>query len=301
MDGLLIIDKPAGMTSHDVVARVRRMLKTRRVGHTGTLDPFATGVLVLMVGKATRLAKFLDKDRKEYIADVQFGSNTDTGDVTGTRNADSGMGNDELVDRLRQVDWNSLLSKFRGRIMQTPPMYSAKKIEGRRLYELAREGKSVERKPVAVAIHELEILPEEFPITDSKLRVRVTCSAGTYIRTLAEDIGASVEVGAHLIALRRTAAGEFDLGQSIALDIFEGMKDPTSALLRIERAVSRLTAHELSDERIEKTRNGLSTRVDIETLAAGENVRLIDKTGDLVAIGVYDDRERSIRPTVVLI
>src|SRR5215218_6834287 len=139
MDGILIVDKPPGLTSHDVVARVRRILKTKRVGHTGTLDPFATGVLVLMIGSATRLARFLDKDTKEYIAEVQFGFETDTGDVTGRRKLESGRqeaeggkqeeGDESAADRhraiLRSTDWNSLFEKFRGEIMQTPPMYSA--------------------------------------------------------------------------------------------------------------------------------------------------------------------------------
>src|SRR5678809_216232 len=123
MDGILIIDKPAGLTSHDVVARVRRKLKTKRVGHTGTLDPFATGVMVILVGKATRLAQFLDKDTKEYIADVQFGFETDTGDVTGMRNAECGMRNEEVAAKLVSTDWEQVLSQFRGEILQMPPMY----------------------------------------------------------------------------------------------------------------------------------------------------------------------------------
>src|SRR5881397_2292130 len=156
MDGLLIIDKPEGLTSHDVVARVRRILKTKRVGHTGTLDPFATGVLVLLIGKATRLAQFLDKDEKEYEAVIQFGYETDTGDKTGTRTDDSGSSDKELAERLRSTDWGKILSEFRGEIEQIPPMYSAKKQAGKKLYELARQGKEVERKPVKVLIKKLE-------------------------------------------------------------------------------------------------------------------------------------------------
>ena len=126
MDGLLIIDKPAGITSHDVVARVRRILKTKRVGHTGTLDPFATGVMVILVGKATRLAQFLDKDEKEYEAVVQFGAETDTGDHTGRRKAEDGRGNDEVRAQLEQTNWEQVLEEFRGNTLQTPTMYSAK-------------------------------------------------------------------------------------------------------------------------------------------------------------------------------
>src|SRR6476469_269314 len=148
MDGLLIIDKPAGLTSHDVVNRVRRILKRKRVGHTGTLDPFATGVMIILVGNATRLARFLDKDEKEYEAVVQFGCETDTGDRTGMRTAVSGMP-DEKVERIvAETNWGEILPRFRGRIEQIPPMYSAKKIEGKKLYELARKGIAIQREPV---------------------------------------------------------------------------------------------------------------------------------------------------------
>src|SRR5215218_1662639 len=197
MDGILIVDKPPGLTSHDVVARVRRILKTKRVGHTGTLDPFATGVLVLMIGSATRLARFLDKDTKEYIAEVQFGFETETGDLSGLRISDCGLRIQEIVEKLNVTDWEDVFGKFRGDILQTPPMYSAKKVEGKKLYELAREGKEIERKPILVSIHKLELLPNEIGNPQSAIRIRVVCSAGTYIRTLAEDIGRDVGIGAH--------------------------------------------------------------------------------------------------------
>src|SRR6187399_479633 len=148
MDGILIIDKPAGITSHDVVARVRRILKTKRVGHTGTLDPFATGVMVILVGQATRLAQFLDKDEKEYEAVVRFGFETDTGDVTGTQISESRLRNEEIAEVLAAADLDKVFDVFRGDIEQVPPMYSAKKIEGKKLYELARKGETVERKAV---------------------------------------------------------------------------------------------------------------------------------------------------------
>ncbi|HVF29420.1 MAG TPA: tRNA pseudouridine(55) synthase TruB [Pyrinomonadaceae bacterium] len=297
MDGILIIDKPAGLTSHDVVSRVRRILKTKRVGHTGTLDPFATGVLVVLVGKATRLAQFLDKDRKEYVAELQFGWTTDTGDGTGIRNAEAGLRNEELVSKLDATVWDDVLVKFRGDILQTPPMYSAKKVEGKKLYELAREGKQIERQAVPVTVHELKILPGE----GSTRHMKVCCSAGTYVRTLAEDIGAEIGVGAHLIALRRTAAGELALSESITLDALQELAAPETTLLPLERAVSGLTEYDLTDERVGKTRNGLSTRVHSEGFADGQRVRLVDKEKTLIAIGIYDDAEKSIRPKVVLI
>ncbi|MEO7660138.1 MAG: tRNA pseudouridine(55) synthase TruB, partial [Pyrinomonadaceae bacterium] len=153
MNGILIIDKPAGITSHDVVSSVRRILKTKRVGHTGTLDPFSTGVMVILVGQATRLAQFLDKDEKEYEADVRFGFETDTGDRTGERRATA------AADGVAPLDTDRLsgvLDHFRGEIDQIPPMYSAKKIDGTKLYELARKGETVERQAVRVNIAELE-------------------------------------------------------------------------------------------------------------------------------------------------
>src|SRR6476620_60429 len=134
MNGILIIDKPAGITSHDVVNRVRRILCTKRVGHTGTLDPFATGVMVILVGQATRLAQFIDKDEKEYEAVVQFGFETDTGDRTGVRRAECGVPSEEIPVRIGSIDWNEVFDAFRGEIDQTPPMYSAKKVEGKKLY-----------------------------------------------------------------------------------------------------------------------------------------------------------------------
>src|SRR5436190_13614197 len=198
MNGVLIIDKPAGITSHDVVSRVRRILKTRRVGHTGTLDPFATGVMVILVGQATRLAQFLDKDEKEYQAIVRFGFETDTGDRTGSPTS--------KVQRPKSVnseDVRSVLGDFRGEIMQTPPMYSAKKVGGKKLYEHARKGEIIERKSVAVRIHELEVIGE---FQDTDVGLNVICSDGTYIRTLAKDIGRKIGTRAHLAEMRRTSA-----------------------------------------------------------------------------------------------
>ncbi len=298
MDGILIIDKPEGLTSHDVVARVRRALGTKRVGHTGTLDPFATGVMVILVGKATRLAQFLDKDKKEYVADVQFGFETDTGDRTGLRISDCGFRIEEIDSKLKGLAWEDALTKFRGEIIQTPPMYSAKKIEGKKLYELARQGIEVERKPINVVIHELELLPSEVRDPQSAIRIRVVCSAGTYIRTLAEDIGREIGIGAHLTNLRRTAAGQFDISRSMSL---EDLKSSTPELLPIDLAVSHLTDIRLNEDRVEKTKSGLSTRVDDDRFASGEHVRMTSGDGDLIAIGIYDEDEKAIRPKVVLI
>jgi tRNA pseudouridine55 synthase len=292
MDGLLIIDKPEGMTSHDVVARVRRILKTKRVGHTGTLDPFATGVLVLLIGKATRLAQFLDKDEKEYEAVIQFGFETDTGDKTGKPKFEDARPAYVDVDELRQV-----LPEFIGEIEQIPPMYSAKKQAGKKLYELARQGKEVERKPVKVTIRELELLDNQLPTPESVPRIRVVCSAGTYIRTLAEDIGRRVGIGAHLTELRRTQAGKFTLDQSAPLDELDAS---TIDLLPIEKAVSHLPEFVLSADRVEKTRNGMTTRTNGIQFTEDEIVRMTDESGKLIAIGVNHADISEIKPKIVL-
>jgi tRNA pseudouridine55 synthase len=302
MDGLLIIDKPEGLTSHDVVARVRRILRTRRVGHTGTLDPFATGVMVILVGRATRLAQFLDKDVKEYEALVRLGFETDSGDRTGSRNAEFGIRNEEIAKFLDKTDLDTVLEKFRGEIEQVPPMYSAKKIEGKKLYELARAGKVIERKPIKVTIHALELLSDE-EIRDprSAIRIRVVCSAGTYIRTLAGDIGKRLGTGAHLEELRRTRSGKFGLSESITLDKLERLDDPDSALRRMEEAVSELPECVLPPDRVEKTKNGLSTRFDSAKITDGQAIRMLADSGELIAIGYYKGNEKVVQPKVVLL
>ena len=301
MDGLLIIDKPAGLTSHDVVARVRRILKTKRVGHTGTLDPFATGVMVILVGQATRLAQFLDKDEKEYEALMRFGFETDTGDRTGVRSAECGVRNEELAELLAKVSWDQILSPFRGEIEQVPPMYSAKKVDGKKLYELARKGVEIERKPILITIRELDVLNvEELRTPHSTLRIRVSCSAGTYIRTLAEDIGRAVGVGAHLGELRRTRAGRFDISRAITLGDLEKAADPTSNLVPMTEAVVHLPKVVLTDDRLDKTKNGLSTRFPDAGFADGESVRMVDAEARLIAIGVYRADEKTVQPKVVL-
>ena len=302
MDGILVIDKPAGITSHDVVARVRRILKTKRVGHTGTLDPFATGVMVIMVGTATRLAQFLDKDEKEYDAVIQFGFETDTGDCTGIRSAESGIPNAELDQLLANTRWDEVFSHFRGDIEQLPPMYSAKKIGGKKLYEFARQGVEVERRSVRVTINELEVVSDREPCgPHSTLRIRVACSAGTYIRTLAEDIGRKVGAFAHLTQLRRTRAGKFDILQCLTLDDLQSLDDPHSALLPMNVAVSHLPLLTLPAERIAKTKSGLSTRITGEQFRDGEAVRMQDERGDLIAIGFYNEAENTVQPKIVLV
>lgn len=299
MDGILIIDKPAGITSHDVVSRVRRILKTKRVGHTGTLDPFATGVMVILVGQATRLARFLDKDEKEYEAVVRFGFETDTGDRTGIPRSEVHSPKSLRVEEVRNV-----LDGFRGEIMQMPPMYSAKKVEGKKLYEHARKGEVIERQAVAVNIHELD-LSEPPALAGGKtietVTLRVTCSAGTYIRTLAEDMGRKLGTGAHLSELRRTRAGKFTISQSLTLDGLGKLDEPASALIEMSGAISHLPEFTVPDDRLDRTRNGLSTRVFDSAFNDGEPVQMIDTAGNLVAVGFFDADENVVQPKVVLV
>jgi len=308
MNGILIIDKPAGITSHDVVSRVRRILHTKRVGHTGTLDPFATGVMVILVGQATRLAQFLDKDVKEYEAVVRFGFETDTGDRTGTRTPAARSQKPEagINGTLAIEDVRSALDDFRGKIEQMPPMYSAKKIDGKKLYELARKGETVERKPIAVTIHELALsvppaVAGGLSTASDEVKINVRCSAGTYIRTLAEDIGRKLGTGAHLTELRRTAAGKFSIDQSITLERLGDLEDPTTALMPMTDAVSNLAKFIVPDDRIDKTRNGLSTRVFDTGFSDGEPVQMVDASQELIAIGFFDAAENIVQPKVVLV
>ena len=208
MNGVILIDKPEGLTSHDVVAQVRKMCSTKKVGHAGTLDPFATGLLVLCVGKATRIVEYVTGCNKEYAATMRLGESTDTQDLTGrtmTRRPVPEFSG-------RQLD--EVFAGFVGGIAQVPPMFSAKKINGTRLYTLARQGKVVERAARAVTIHSLKIHAVALPEID----FHVTCSSGTYIRTLAHDIGERLGCGAHVTALRRTRIGDFLLESAVSLE-----------------------------------------------------------------------------------
>jgi len=208
MDGILVIDKPKGITSHDVVDVVRRRFGIRRVGHAGTLDPMATGVLVMLVGRATKSAETFLKDDKEYVATLFFGRSTDTQDATGKVLEKKDV-NGLDIDTVRKT-----LESFRGNIEQIPPMVSAKKYKGKKLYQLARKGKTVPRKPCPITIHEIELLEFAPP----EVIFRVKCSKGTYVRTLCEDIGRSLGYPAHMSALKRTQSGRFSLKEARPLD-----------------------------------------------------------------------------------
>ena len=249
MNGIIIIDKPQEWTSNDVVSRLRRVFNTRRIGHGGTLDPMATGVLPVFVGRATRGVEFFEHAEKVYEATLRFGLTTDTEDITGKTIT-------ECEVSLTEADVLAVLPKFRGDILQVPPMYSAIKVNGQKLYDLARKGREVERQPRPITIHELELL--EFSGNEARLRVR--CSKGTYIRTLCKDIGEALGCGGCMAALRRVEAGEYTLEGSIPLrqllDISEAGEDVEHLLRPVD---TMFASHEklcLTEKQARLVKNG---------------------------------------------
>jgi tRNA pseudouridine55 synthase len=334
MDGIINVDKPAGWTSHDVVARVRRILREKRVGHTGTLDPFATGVLVVLVGRATRLAQFLAGAEKEYEATLRLGYATTTGDLTGARREMERSENGELESEWRESEQResetasspsvscatlgrelieAAFASLRGEIEQVPPMYSAKKVGGKKLYELARRGEEIERAAVRVRVSEFEIQPEEdgefLRRNDDgtcDLSARVVCSAGTYVRALAESVGELLGTGAHLAALRRTRAGAFRIADSFTPDelqtAFESGAGLGEFLMPLESALPHLPSAHLNVEEARRLRHGQAVRVaEIPSgLEDGGHVLLFDEEGFLVAVGVYDAVRQTFQPRVML-
>ena len=305
MDGILIIDKPEGWTSHDVVARARRVLREKRVGHTGTLDPFATGVLVLLVGRATRLAQFLAGAEKEYEATIRLGFATDTGDLTGERREGQGAA-DCSAFKLEELE--AALVPLRGEFGQVPPMYSAKKIGGKKLYELARKGEEVERKAVHVRVSEFEITASEneglLKANEDgtcDVRARVVCSAGTYVRALAESFGENLRTGAHLAALRRTRAGEFGLDRAVALEELPGLvEEGKEFLVPLEAALPHLPSAHLTAEEARRVRHGAAVASGGGGWTDGAHVALLDERGSLLAVGEYDAHASALRPRVML-
>ena len=238
--GIAVVDKPAGVTSHDVVAMLRRRFDERQVGHGGTLDPSATGVLVVAVGKATKLLRFVEKTRKAYIGEIVFGVETDSLDADGEVTATHEMDDVVVADAQALVDEHLV-----GDIEQIPPMVSAIKIDGKRLHELARDGIEVERPPRPVTVHSFTLMPTDAP---NVLVAAVECSAGTYIRTLAADLGHLLGGGAHLRNLRRTSVGRFTIGEAAGPD--------DCVLLPVEDAVRTLERIDLTGGQTELVANG---------------------------------------------
>ncbi|MGZ8842460.1 MAG: tRNA pseudouridine(55) synthase TruB [Pyrinomonadaceae bacterium] len=312
MNGAFIIDKPAGITSHDVVARVRKIIGERRVGHTGTLDPFATGVLVILVGRATRLAQFLSGAEKEYEAVIRLGYQTDTGDMTGTRLPANFSSEAESPTEPHRDQIETAMSLLTGEIDQTPPMYSAKKIGGRKLYELARKGEEVAREPVRITVRKFEAIPadalqpKQNSDGTSDIKVRVVCSAGTYIRTLAEDLGKHLGVGAHLVELRRIRAGTFRIEEAITLEqLAELLKSNTaeSKVIPPDTILSHLPAIDLTADQVTRTIHGIDLSADdyvVLNWEDGAAVRMRSPDNQLIAVGSYDESQNAVHPKVVI-
>ena len=298
MDGVLVVDKPSGPTSHDVVARVRRALKTRRIGHTGTLDPLATGVLPLVIGRATRLASFLSSDRKSYEASVRLGCATASYDAS--ERLAAGLAPPPTPD-VRREQVEAALEGFRGTFSQSPPPYSAKKIGGVAAHRLARRDRAVQPEPVDVTVHELTLEA----LDEGVVRLRLTASAGFYVRSLAHDLGARLRCGAYLDALRRTAAGEFALREAIPLDAIEAAgTEAVRWVIPLERLLPRIPGVRLTERGSARVSHGNSVGpADLAEgaapFAAGP-VRLIDAQGRLMAIGNATP-DGVLRPTVVLV
>jgi tRNA pseudouridine55 synthase len=301
-DGVLVVDKPAGPTSHDVVDAVRRALSTRRVGHTGTLDPFATGVLPVCVGRATRLARFLAEGEKVYRATVRLGFATTTDDLHGEP-----LGPPQPV-ALAPEALRAAALRLTGRLPQRPPAYSAKRVGGRRLYELSREGRAVSPQPAIVTIHALDILGLEPP---DRVEIEVRCSAGTYVRALARDLGEALGVGGHLVALRRLRSGCFGIGQALAL---ERLPEAAAHLVPLGELLPDYPEVRVGQEGREAVRHGRSLSRGLVVSGFPESgearVRVRDESGALLALAVPRGFagaggelpvERVLHPDVVLL
>lgn len=271
--GLLLVDKPIGPTSHKVVSIVRNGTQIRKVGHAGTLDPRASGLLVLCLGPATRLSEFLSVSDKQYQAQIRFGEATETYDAEGEFTIQSGS-----VPSREGIE--QALSGFRGEIEQVPPPYSAIKVQGRKAYEIAREGGEVELDPRQVTIHQFEVLDYSPP----ELTVVVECSAGTYIRSLANDLGLALNTGAHLTGLRRLRAGPFKISEAVPLGMLESaMADGSwrSYMRPALDALPELEIVELNDEQLQRVQNGMRIERGSQQ---GELARAVDSEGELIAV-----------------
>ncbi len=292
MNGIIIIDKEPGFTSADVVAKMRGICGQRKIGHTGTLDPAATGVLPICLGSGTKLCDLLTDKDKEYVAELLLGVETDTQDTTGRILAEHSV--EKTEEEVRAA-----CMAFVGPYDQVPPMYSAIKVNGRRLYELAREGKVVERKARSVTIHEMEILELRMPV----VKLRVVCSKGTYIRTLCADIGKSLGCGGAMQSLRRTRAGGFGLEQALTLGTLQEWKDTGrlgDALQPVESCFLGCPVLHVSAGALRFLENGNAIypgqTSENQVCGAGEWVRVCRPDGSFAGIYAFDETERRYRP-----
>ena len=280
MNGIVIVDKPAGWTSQDVTARLRRVFGTRRIGHGGTLDPMATGVLPVFVGRATRGVEFFEHAEKTYETELLLGVATDTEDVTGTV-----LARQPVCVTPEQLD--ETLARFRGEIWQVPPMYSALKVNGQKLCDLARKGRQVERQPRPITIHELTLLSRE----DDVLRLRVRCSKGTYIRTLCKDLGESLGCGGCMRSLRRVQAGEYTIAEAVPLQTLLDAQAPETYLRSVDTMFRNFPEVTLTANQETRCRNGnaFSVRLPDGTF------RVYSQSGEFLALSKV---EGSVMATV---
>ena len=273
MNGIVIVDKPQGWTSQDVTARLRRVFNTRRIGHGGTLDPMATGVLPVFVGRATRGVEFFEHAEKTYETVLRLGITTDTEDISGTVLTEQ----DAFVtgEQLEEV-----LANFRGEILQVPPMYSALKVGGQKLVDLARKGKEVERQPRPITIHELRLLGMDA----DGIHLRVRCSKGTYIRTLCKDIGEALGCGGCMAALRRVQAGEYTIDEAVPLQTLLETEDPEPYLRPVDTMFRQYDAITLTEKQELRCRNGNSFSISL----ADGTYRAYGKNGEFLALSKAD-------------
>lgn len=273
MDGIVIVDKPQGWTSQDVTARLRRVFGTRRIGHGGTLDPMATGVLPVFVGRATRAVEFFEHAEKTYETVLRLGITTDTEDMTGTVLTEENVSFTE--EQLQET-----LAAFRGEILQVPPMYSALKVNGQKLCDLARKGKTVERQPRPITIHELTLVERG----ENTLRLRVRCSKGTYIRTLCKDIGEKLGCGGCMESLRRVAAGEYTVGEAVPLQTLLDTEKPEKYLRGVDTMFRNYPTVTLTANQETRCRNGNAFSV---SLASGA-YRAYSQGGEFLMLAKVD-------------
>ncbi|MCQ6557871.1 tRNA pseudouridine(55) synthase TruB [Paenibacillus mendelii] len=300
MDGILAVWKPAGWTSHDVVAKVRRIVRVKRIGHTGTLDPQVTGVLPLCIGRSTRVVEYVQERPKAYEAVLQLGIATDTEDMTGT-----------VIEELTEVhvteaDIRLVLESFVGEIEQVPPMYSAVRVDGKRLYELAREGQVIERKSRKVTIHELKLLSMELDKPHPQIRFSVVCSKGTYIRTLCVDIGQALGLPATMAELVRTMSGGFKKEHCLTLEQIEELHasgDLEARLLPAETAVDHFPRGNVNHETAKHAYQGKTISMDcvdmVQTIDEEGLVRLFTEDGRFLGLFELDTASDSLKPVKV--
>lgn len=314
LSGLLVIDKPSGPTSHDVIDRIRRVYDTRRVGHAGTLDPSATGILLVGLGKATRLLTFLQSLAKTYRAAAKFGIRTSTQDAEGEVLS-------SVTSKVSRAQLESAATEFSGEIRQVPPMVSAVKVRGEPLYKAARRGEEVERKARSVRVYDFEV--EDFDYRQQVAKIFVRCSSGTYVRTLASDLGDSLDVGAHLISLRRLSIGSFGEEESVRLEELEdiGLKASLQRVIPMSDAMRDFPSVNLDEAGRLAVSHGKPLGLDLldprvgelpvsqhtpgskphhdPGMTAGIPVAVLDHRGDLIA--VYRKTSKVLKPEAVLI